>query len=69
MGVKRVKQKHFGRKNGSMVKWLQLHDHDQHGLGSKPTCAILLCLWERHLMTLSPAWQSWQEILYSSYLY
>ena len=22
------------------------HDHDQHGLGSKPTRAILLCSWK-----------------------
>ena len=31
---------------------------DQHGLGSKPTCAILLCPWERHFTALSPAWWS-----------
>ena len=33
-------------------------DCDQHGVGSKPTWAILLCLWERHFMTFSPAWWS-----------
>ena len=27
------------------------------------TCAILLCLWERHFTALSPAWWSWQAIL------
>ena len=37
--------------------------HDQHGLGSKPTRAILLCHWERYFMALSPAWWSWQAIL------
>ena len=31
---------------------------DQHGLGSKPTCVILLCPWERHFTVLSPAWWS-----------
>ena len=31
---------------------------DQHGLGSKPTCVILLCPWERHFTALSPAWWS-----------
>ena len=36
---------------------------DQHCLGSKPTCVILLCPWERHLMALSPAWWSWQAVL------
>ena len=30
--------------------------HDQHGLGSKPTRAILLCPWERHFTALSPTW-------------
>ena len=37
------------------------HQHrtdDRHSLGSKPTCAILLCPWERHFMALSPAWWS-----------
>ena len=41
---------------GSMVEWLKCWDCDRHGLGSKPTCAILLCPWERQLTTLSPAW-------------
>ena len=31
---------------------------EQHGLGSKPTYAILLCPWERHFTALSPAWWS-----------
>ena len=31
-------------------------------LGSKPTCTILLCSWERHF-TFSPAWWSWQADL------
>ena len=26
--------------------------------GSKPTCAILLCSWEKHFTALSPAWWS-----------
>ena len=46
-----------------MVEWLKHHAHDQHGLGSKPTCAILLCPWERHFTELFPAWWSWQAVL------
>ena len=42
----------------SVVQWLKHRTDDQHGLGSKPTCAILLCCWERHFMALSPAWWS-----------
>ena len=38
---------------GSVVEWLKRQDSDQHGLGSKPTQAILLCPWERHFMPLS----------------
>ena len=33
---------------GSVVEWLKHRTDDQHGLGSKPTCAILLCPWENH---------------------
>ena len=43
---------------GSVVEWLKHRTDDQHGLGSKPTCAILLCSWEKHLTALSPAWWS-----------
>ena len=45
-------------KVGSVVEWLTRRTDDQHGLGSKPTCAILLCPWERHFTALSPAWWS-----------
>ena len=31
---------------GSVVEWLKHRTDDQHGLGSKPTRAILLCPWE-----------------------
>ena len=48
---------------GSVVEWLKCWDCDQHSLGSKPTCAILLCLWERHFTTLSLAWWSWKAVL------
>ena len=40
---------------GSMVEWLKHRTDDQHDLDSKPTCAILLCPWERHFTALSPA--------------
>ena len=38
----------------SVVKWLERRDCDRHGSGSKPTYDILLCVWERHYMALSP---------------
>ena len=44
-------------------EWLKHRTDDQHGLGSKPTCAILLCPWERNFTALSPAWWSWQAVL------
>ena len=40
---------------GSVVEWLERRAYDQHGVGSKPTRAILLCLWEGHFTALSPA--------------
>ena len=46
-----------------MVEWLKHWTDDQHSLGSKPTCAILLCFWERHFMAHSAAWWSWQAVL------
>ena len=51
------------KKVGSVVEWFKHRTDDQHGLGSKPTCAILLCPWERHFTALSPAWWSWQAVL------
>ena len=39
----------------SVFEWLKRRAHDQQGLGSKPTRAILLCPWEGHLMALSLA--------------
>ena len=48
---------------GSMVEWLKRRTYGQHGLGSKPTRAILLCPWERHFTAHSPAWWSWQAVL------
>ena len=48
---------------GSVVEWLKRHAYDQHGLGSKPTRAILLCPRERHFTALSPAWWSRQAVL------
>ena len=46
-----------------MVEWLKRRARDQHGLGSKPTCVILLCPWERHFTAHSPFWWSWQAVL------
>ena len=46
-----------------MVEWLECRAYDQHGLNSKPTCAIQLCPWKRHFTALSPAWCSWKAVL------
>ena len=48
---------------GIVAQWLERRDCDRHGLGSKPTRAILLCPWERHFTAISPAWRSWQAVL------
>ena len=53
---------------GSTVEWLKRRAYDQHGPGSKPTRAILLCPWERHFAALSPAWWSWQAVLNYSHI-
>ena len=45
-----------------MVEWLERRDCDRHGLGSKPTRAILLCPSERYFTAPSPAWWSWQAV-------
>ena len=39
---------------GSVVDWLKRRVHDHRSLGSKPTRAILLCLWGRHFTALFP---------------
>ena len=61
----KVNLKHFDARfnGGSVVEWLKRRVRDQHGLGSKPTRAILLYPWERHFTALSPAWWSWQAAL------
>ena len=38
-------------------------DYNRHGLDSKPTCAILLCPWERHFTAHLPAWWFSQVVL------
>ena len=53
---------------GSVVEWLKRRARDQHGLGSKPTRAILLCPWERLFAAHSPAWWSWQAVLNYSHI-
>ena len=53
---------------GSVVEWSKRRACDQHGLGSKPTRAILLCPWERHFTALSPAWWSWQAVVNYSHI-
>ena len=37
---------------GRVVEWFKPHAYDQHGFGSKPTRAILLCSCKRHLMAV-----------------
>ena len=51
-----------------MGKWLKRRARYQHGLGSKPIRAILLCPRERHFMVLSPDWRSWQAVLNYSHI-
>ena len=53
---------------GSVVEWLKRRDRDQHGLGSKPTIAILLCPWERLFTALSLTWWSRQADLNYSHI-
>ena len=48
----------FFLKENSVVEGLKHRTDDQHSFGLKPTCAILLCPWERHFTALSPAWWS-----------
>ena len=52
----------------SVVEWLERRARNQHGLGSYPTRAILLCPWKRHFTALSPAWWSWQAVLNHSHI-
>ena len=54
---------HNNRFIGSVVEWLNRRGHGHYDLGSKPTRAILMCLWERHFRALSPAWWCWQAVL------
>ena len=54
---------------GSVVDWLEHSDYDQHGLGSKPTCTILLCPWVRRFTALSLAWWCWQAVLNSNHVF
>ena len=53
---------------GCVVEWLKRRTRDQHGLGSKPTRAILLCPWQRHFTAYSPARWSWQAVLNYSHI-
>ena len=48
---------------GSVVKWLERQNCDQHGFGSKPNHAILLCPWERYFKTFFSVWWSSQAVL------
>ena len=50
-----LNQKSIRRQRGRVVTH---RTDDQHGLGSKPTCDILFCSWEKHFTALSPAWWS-----------
>ena len=51
------------KETGSVVEWLKRRTDDQHGLGSKPTCTVLLGPWERYFTALSLALWSWQAVL------
>ena len=47
----------------SLVEWLGRRDCDRYSPGSKPTRAVLLCVWERHFTAHFPAWRSWLAVL------
>ena len=53
---------------GSVAEWLEHRDCDRHGLGLKPTRAILLCPWKRNFAA-SPAWWCWQALLKLSHIF
>ena len=48
--VKLKKKSQLFRYIDSVVEWLKPRNCHRHGLGSKPTGAILLCPWERHIL-------------------
>ena len=52
----------------SVVKWLECRDCDQHGVGIKPTRAILLCSCKRHFTALSLLVRA-SNSKFQSYLY
>ena len=52
----------------SALEWLEHRNCNRHGLGLKSTRAIQLCPWERHFITLSPAWRSRQALLTFSHI-
>ena len=53
-----------------MIKeMLKRRDCDEHGLGSNPTRAILLCPRERYFTAFSFACQSWQVVLIIVFLF
>ena len=54
---------------GSVVDWLEYSAYDQHGLGSKLTCNILLYPWVRHFTALSLAWWSWQAVINCNHIF
>ena len=56
----------ISRQRGRMVK---RRVHDQHGLGSKPTRAILLRPWERYFTAFPLVWWSWQAVLNYSHIF
>ena len=59
-------EKHDKTIVNSMVKWLKHCAYDQHGLGSKPTQAIMLCPWKDTLWHLVVSASSYKL---QSYLY
>ena len=54
---------------GSMVEWLERRHRDQHGLGSKPIHAILLCPSERKFAAFSLLGVLASSFKLHSYLY
>ena len=61
-------QQYFVLKHKSFSCLAQKYMVYRHSLGSKLTCAILSCPWEKHFTALFPSWWFWQPILNFSHI-
>ena len=52
----------------SLFEWLKHRDCDQYNVGSKPTCIILLCPWQRYFTAPSHTRVSSHAVLNCSHI-